>query len=585
MLTKLTIRNFKKFDSVEIPLSNAVVFVGPNNSGKTTALQALALWELGIRRLKEKRGSGETPEKRPGVTINRRDLLMVPAPSAYLLWRALRVQNVSPRNGAGKRAKQIVRIEIVVDGVTATGKTWTSGLEFDFTNEESLICRPLRMSDGKNADRMPIPPEANEVSVAFLPPMSGLTSNETRLDVGAVHVRLGEGRTAEVLRNLCYQIYMDHPDNWKTLKIRLHQLFGVSLEEPEYVSERGEIRMAYRDESNTSLDLSSSGRGLQQTLLLLAYLILHPGSVLLLDEPDAHLEILRQSDIYRQLTETARLNGNQVIIATHSEEVLNQAAASADDSVVAFLGKPHLILGGRTTALKRSLDTVRYDQYYLAEQCGWVLYLEDRTDLDILSAFARRLNHRAAEGLRSPFVVPIGNQPNKGREHFKALAEAKPDLVGFLLVDRDALGLQPRDILMEHKWQRREIENYLCQPETLESFARTLGEESAGGPLFAEASAGKFADAMRETIIDRVAPAVYKNRRDDWWRNVKASDEFLDLIFPEFFSRVGRRPDFRKADYHRLIPHIPDGEIDEEIRKVLDLIADTSSRAITAKGS
>ena len=36
--------------------------------------------------------------------------------------------------------------------------------------------------------------------------MSGLTANETRLDPGAIQVRLGEGRTAEVLRNLCYQI-------------------------------------------------------------------------------------------------------------------------------------------------------------------------------------------------------------------------------------------------------------------------------------------------------------------------------------------------------------------------------------------
>ena len=44
MLTKMVIRNFKRFEDVEIPLSSPVVFIGPNNSGKTTALQALALW-------------------------------------------------------------------------------------------------------------------------------------------------------------------------------------------------------------------------------------------------------------------------------------------------------------------------------------------------------------------------------------------------------------------------------------------------------------------------------------------------------------------------------------------------------------
>jgi predicted ATP-dependent endonuclease of OLD family len=47
MLTKLTIRNFKLFGEVEIELSDRVVFVGPNNSGKRSALQALALWSIG----------------------------------------------------------------------------------------------------------------------------------------------------------------------------------------------------------------------------------------------------------------------------------------------------------------------------------------------------------------------------------------------------------------------------------------------------------------------------------------------------------------------------------------------------------
>ena len=51
--------------------------------------------------------------------------------------------------------------------------------------------------------------------------------------------------------------------------------------------------MRYR-EAGTVLDLSSSGRGLQQTRLVLAYMDANPGSVILLDEPDAHFEILHQ---------------------------------------------------------------------------------------------------------------------------------------------------------------------------------------------------------------------------------------------------------------------------------------------------
>ncbi|TAK23908.1 MAG: hypothetical protein EPO26_07500 [Chloroflexota bacterium] len=70
MLTKQTVRNFKRFDDVEIELGNPVVFIGPNNSGKTSALQALALWEVGLRNWLAKRRGRAAPEKRPGVTIS-----------------------------------------------------------------------------------------------------------------------------------------------------------------------------------------------------------------------------------------------------------------------------------------------------------------------------------------------------------------------------------------------------------------------------------------------------------------------------------------------------------------------------------
>jgi AAA15 family ATPase/GTPase len=60
MLTNLHIKNFKRFSDVSIELGSRVVLIGPNNSGKTTALQALALWEIGLRRWIEKRG-GKSP--------------------------------------------------------------------------------------------------------------------------------------------------------------------------------------------------------------------------------------------------------------------------------------------------------------------------------------------------------------------------------------------------------------------------------------------------------------------------------------------------------------------------------------------
>ena len=38
MITKLAIHNFKCFGEVEIELENPVVFIGPNNSRKTSVI-------------------------------------------------------------------------------------------------------------------------------------------------------------------------------------------------------------------------------------------------------------------------------------------------------------------------------------------------------------------------------------------------------------------------------------------------------------------------------------------------------------------------------------------------------------------
>lgn len=371
MLNKLTIRNFKLFQDVELDLGDRVVLIGPNNAGKTSALQALALWDIGVKRWVEKRGAGNVPEKRPGVTINRRDLIAVPVPAANLLWRDLRTQESARGNGTKK-----IFIDIVVEGISG-GKPWTCGLEFYYANEESLYCRSMRLPDG---GRMEVPQEAAPLRIAYLPPMSGLAANETRLDEGAINVRLGEGRTAEVMRNLCHQVRQsqDGSSKWAQLAERIEALFGIRLDSPEYIKERGEIVMSYRTRGNIQLDISSSGRGQQQTLLLLAHMTANPGAVLLLDEPDAHLEILRQRQIYQILTETAMRTGSQIIAASHSEVILNEAADR--DVVIAFVGQPHRI-DDRGSQVLKALKEIGFEHYYLAEEVGWVLYLEGSTDL------------------------------------------------------------------------------------------------------------------------------------------------------------------------------------------------------------
>jgi len=573
MLTKLILKNFKRFENAEIPLDQTVVFVGPNNSGKTTALQALALWDLGARRCLDKQEGGSKATVRTGVTLGRGDLSALPLPEMNLLWRNRRTRRgVAKREGKGT---ENIRIEIQVEGQEGTNQ-WRCGLEFDLGNAESIFCRAALDQSDK---RIPVPPNVKDLRIAFLPPMSGLSDPEFIKQPGEIAYLVGQGRTADVLRNLCGGIAWgpDGESRWSKLCEHIQRLFKVDLQKPERL-QNDQLTLSYK-EGGAILDISCSGRGLQQTLLLLAHMFAHPGSIWLLDEPDAHLEFLRQGQTYDLVSDVAQENGCQVIIATHSEKVLNSAAGR--HQVVAFTGKPHEA-GGRTSQLMKALKDIPFDEYLQAEQLGWVLYVEGSTDLAILRAFAARLNHPAQADLEQVFWKPISNQQSKAEEHFEGLKEAIPGLSAFLLLDRQDAPKPGNPRMTRHLWGRREIENYLCQPATLLAYAGHLAKSESAGPLFEAGTVEPYQAAMQEALTDRLGKGPLKDPEDPFWKDNKVSEEFLPHLLADFAIRLGVYNAMSKGDFHALVKHIPGQLIAPEIRQVLDLIHEVALGAGSA---
>jgi AAA domain, putative AbiEii toxin, Type IV TA system len=570
MITRFRISNFKRLGSAELELGSAAVFIGPNNSGKTTALQAMALWDIGWKRWAEKRGKG-APGKRPGVTINRRDLSAIPIPSARLLWNDLHTQDTTVQSG--KQRTEKVYITLTAEGV-AQDKPWICSLEFYYANEESFYCRLKDSDDGL------IPEAVRRHNVVFLPPMSGLAEREHRKEPGEIGVLIGEGQTAQVLRNLCWQLYSrDDKAAWLDLVRRVKSLFHITLQNPTYVKERAELSLTYREKSGVELDLSSSGRGCQQVLLLLSYMLANPGAVLLLDEPDAHLEILRQRDVYNLLTEIAAGNGSQIIAASHSEVVLQEAAER--DVVIAFVGKPHRIDTRSRSQVKKALESIRMADYYLAEQKGWMLYLEGSTDLAILRRLAERLNHPAKETLNDlvPVIYLGGNKPQEARDHFQGLREAKSDLVGVALFDRLDKELQTGSQLTERMWMQREIENYLVTPASLRAFVQ---QGLRDDDLIDQAERNIRLETLEYCVNEVVKALQITNKPNPWGEDVKVTDDFLDPLFKLYYERLGTPQQIFKRDYHGLADAIPVEEIAPEVSTMLDSILEVANRAAPA---
>ncbi len=562
MLTRLRVRNFKNLESLDIELGQTVVFIGPNNSGKTSALQALALWKSGMDALFMQQFLSDSPNAATApVALNRLMLTHTPVSDTRLLWNGTRIEENRTANSDEEHPGTPILMQILVAG-QVEGRIWECELEFYHGNSESIYCQPAT-PDWREGEAPNTLLDQDMARVVFLPPMSGLVPEETEIPSGRVDVLIGEGQTAQILRNLCLRVLEKDPDAWQRIKGHVQSLFGIELGDPARRAARGSIMLIYK-ERDWILDIASAGRGLQQTLLLLAHLYANPDSTLLLDEPDAHLEILRQRQTYNMLTECAAETGSQIIAASHSEIILNEAADR--DVVIAFVGRPHRI-NDRGSQVLKALREIGFDQYYQAEIKGSVLYLEGATDLAILRALALKLKHPAAEWLEQPFVHYVAALPNAALHHFHGLREARSDLIGFALFDRLERGLPSSFTIPAHTWRKCEIENYIASRDVLLRFA-----EPDNRP------------AMEQTL-DEVEKALHTLGKDPWSDDIKTSEEVLPAIFANFYKHLGLRNIMAKADFHVLVNHLAPTEIAPEVTEVLDMLDATLRRSSLAGSS
>jgi len=565
MITRVTINNFKKLERISFPLSQSVVVIGPNNSGKSTIFQALCLWEIGVVNYIQSNKLRKL-NKNGAVTLNRQSLLNSPIANMRYLWKDQKVAFSS--NG-----KQInLKLEITIEGTTDS-ENWNCKTEFHYYNEESFSCKVV-----SGLNELTAYYEQNKgVHFGFLQPMSGIASVEDKFEQGAIDRRLGEGRTAEVLRNICFKVLypdvtipgLSPSEKWNKLQSSVKQMFGATLQKPEYLKLTGTIQLEYMD-NGIRYDISSGGRGFQQTLLLLAYMYSNPNTILLLDEPDAHLEVIRQREAFQLINQIANEMNSQIIVASHSEIVLEEAAEAS--KVIALIENTVIELNSSSTpqklkSVKRALTEIGWEKYYLARAKKHVVFFEGSTDLQMLLSFANKLNHKVELLLRVANVdYTADNVPNTALSKFTSLRGIFPELKGIALFDKIDKNLNEIKPLKVMCWERRELENYFANPEILYRHAKLLSNK------YPKIGSTKLVETMTQTVEDLTVPLYLKDLNNDWWHNAKLSDDWLDIIFPEFYRRLGLPLDFYKRDYYQLIMLLRPDEIHKEITDKLDAI-------------
>ena len=595
----IEIQNFKRFgDRQRIELDHPAVLIGPNNCGKTSAIQAIALWSQAVRTWHANKGNAP-PKERTSTSLNRLNLVSVPVQRTRYFWH-----NTVVRKGSAD-------IPLVITiGVLHENRVAPVTMRFRNQGEELIYCTP----DEATLARPELIEAATRVNVDLLYPMSGLETEEPILQPGRIDVLLGQGQTAQTLRNLCLLVLKNAPEDWQNITTWMTRLFSVELGEPQETT-RGSIDLFYRQpDVKEPLDIALAGRGLQQMLLMFAYLYSHRRSVLLIDEPDAHLEILRQKQVYVLLREIAHENESQVILVTHSEVVLEEAL---DRNLT-------LLLDGRAddlaakTDIRNALKHYGTGHYVRARQRGYVLYVEGRTDLDILLALAKRMGHPAADSwddrinvfyvqdnfpgpepqLDSEIERVEGGFGVTPKEHFFALHEMLPELDGLAILDRDRNERTDTDAggLKVRYWRRYEIENYFVSPAVLKQYAKHAYLSDL--PLFVEQFATDFDEVLDALILER----VFSGRASDFatWRglDVEASrllwdasteriklSDFAEAFFRQVAERLGHAMLLRKGDLNRLVDFVDPRSIPTEVSEKLDLLKTLFDTAIPGEGA
>lgn len=590
LLHYLEIENFKRFgDKQRIELDHPAVLIGPNNCGKTSAIQALALWSQAVKTWYDVR-KDSTAKERTATALNRLNIVAVPVQRTRFFWH-----NTNVRTGT-----KDIAITITV-GIEFNGELIPLPMRFRNQGDELVYCTP----DESVVANLDFLKYAAQISVELLYPMSGLETEEPILQPGRIDVLLGQGQTAQVLRNLCLMVAKDTPDDWNRIVALMRRLFTVVLETPQETT-RGAIEMRYKQPGvREALDVSSSGRGFQQMLLIFAYLYSHKRSVLLVDEPDAHLEILRQKQVYVLLRDIAAENHSQVVMVTHSEVILDEAL---DNNLTLLMdGKADDL--ARRPEIRNSLKHFGADHYIKARERGYVLYVEGGTDVDMLRAFANRLAHPIASvwderintfyvqnnypdvSLQSELERVEGGFGITPRTHFGGLQGLLPDLKGLAILDNDG---QNRQSTLEGRltlvyWRRYEIENYFVTPDVLRRYA--LGGSAA--PQLFDASILEVDVVLDGLVLESVFESIqldfqaWKQASPEAARVVweaKTQRLKLSVFAEEFFrrlaARVGGSMLLTKGELHRLVDLVDPKNISVEVSEKLNLLLSLFTVAI-----
>ncbi len=467
MITRLTLRNFKSVGEQVYDFTQFDLLVGRNNSGKSTVLQALAIWQFCVDEFHRTKRTGSK-----GIQVVLPNFTALPVPEFNLLWKDRDIRH-SPN-----KTQEYILIGILVEWRRVDGEVGSFGVDLRYHSPQTIYAIP----SGGWAKFRECEQDGDLPRIAYVPPFSGLEPAEKRLDVSPIRQQVGKGQPGSVLRNLLLQVcpapprgqdgridkaYVHPPGDWQELAAIIERWFSVKIREPKYESAKDVyITVEYR-QNGEDYDIIAGGSGFHQTLTLLAFLYGYHPTTILMDEPDAHLHVNLQREILDYFKRKSLERNIQFLIATHADEFARGVDASQIVSLLAQ--KPTRIQS--TPDLLRAMAEVSNEEITRLMASPYILYVEGESDERILRAWADQCGAQAAMD-RICFKTMDGggktNMRERANAHFAAVKQIIPPVSKLMLFDYDsgdeAFHPEPDNPGLS-EWKRKNIENYLLVPD------------------------------------------------------------------------------------------------------------------------
>ncbi len=305
LLTSVHVKRFKCIDDAPFDVSSINVFIGSNNSGKSTLAQMV---HFGISILQSIELAGKWGNKNTiALSLSPTQLLYSPCVDLYTLGKGGRL--LEPRESAielslvlsdGQRIRVEIRrgragnIHVQVENVSAA-RTLAS-LEKPFT--------------------------------IYSPGLAGIARSETLISNGVLLRTIARGDANLVLRNILFRLSQES-EAWNGFLDDLRRLFENIEIAVEYNEETDEHVMVSSDTGTGLVPLELAGTGVLQAVQILGYVQFFHPSVIILDEPDSHLHPNNQRLLCKLLQGVAEERSTQVFLTTHSRHVVDALSGQA----------------------------------------------------------------------------------------------------------------------------------------------------------------------------------------------------------------------------------------------------------------